>query len=210
MPRTTTPPGQQPEHANATTKTKLKATAMNEYIICYDVRCPRCLGRIHRTRQGQALALQHSVFLFSGTEGQLQRCLAQLERLLDTQQNDICAYPLPALVPGAAGAARRHLLGWPGAILAAAARGDTCRQGWRFALNLIASCAFPARDRGRFGLKTWPQPLQSPPAPKNRPQATWGRHSKKDIFCESKKVHNPLCKCLSDNIFLGSGVPGQP
>ena len=78
------------------------------------------------------------------------------------------------------------------------------------ALYLIAARACPARARGRFGLKAWRQPLQSPPAPKNRPQATAGRHSKKDIFCESKKVHNPLCKCLSDNSFLGSGVPGQP
>ncbi len=78
------------------TTTTLKATTMHEYVICYDVRCPRRLGRIHRALKGQALALQYSVFLFSGTEGQLQRCLAQLERLMDTQQDDIRAYPLPA------------------------------------------------------------------------------------------------------------------
>ena len=73
----------------------MKATAMTEHLICYDIRCPRRLGRIHRALKGQAMALQYSVFLFSGTEAQLQHCLAQLERLMDKQQDDIRAYPLP-------------------------------------------------------------------------------------------------------------------
>ena len=74
----------------------MKATAVTEHLICYDIRCPRRLGRIHRALKGQAMALQYSVFLFSGTDTQLQRCLAQLERLMDKQQDDIRAYPLPA------------------------------------------------------------------------------------------------------------------
>lgn len=41
------------------------------------------------------MALQYSVFLFNGTPEQLDRCLAQLERLMDKQQDDIRAYPLP-------------------------------------------------------------------------------------------------------------------
>ena len=56
---------------------------MNDYIICYDVANPRRLGRIHRALKKQALAVQYSVFLFSGTEVQLQRCLAQLQALMD-------------------------------------------------------------------------------------------------------------------------------
>ena len=103
-----------------------------------------------------------------------------------------------------------HNLLWPGAHWAQACPGQKVRRKRFLALDLIAARACPARARGRFGLKTWRQPLQSPPAPKNRPQATAGKHGKKDIFCESKKVHNPLCKCLSANGFLGSGVPGQP
>lgn len=68
---------------------------MNEHLICYDIRCPRRLGRIHRALQGQAMALQYSVFLFEGSPGQLDRCLAQLERLMDPRHDDIRAYPLP-------------------------------------------------------------------------------------------------------------------
>ena len=68
---------------------------MTEYVICYDIRCPRRLRHIHHTLKGQAVALQYSVFLFEGTELQLQRCLAQLDGLIDKQQDDIRAYPLP-------------------------------------------------------------------------------------------------------------------
>lgn len=72
-----------------------KAMAMSDYLICYDIGCPSRLLRIHRALKGQAMALQYSVFLFSGTPEQLDRCLAQLERLMDKQHDDIRAYPLP-------------------------------------------------------------------------------------------------------------------
>lgn len=68
---------------------------MADYIICYDIANPRRLGRIHRALKKQALAVQYSVFLFSGTEEALQRCLAHLEGLMDAHQDDIRAYPLP-------------------------------------------------------------------------------------------------------------------
>ena len=88
-----------PLASNRTTLTLLAWTtkaAMTEYVICYDIHCPRRLGRIHRTLKSQAMALQYSVFLFNGTQVQLQRCLEQLERLMDKQEDDIRAYPLPA------------------------------------------------------------------------------------------------------------------
>lgn len=68
---------------------------MADYIICYDIANPRRLGRIHRALKKQALAVQYSVFLFSGTDAQLQRCLDQLEALIDERYDDIRAYPLP-------------------------------------------------------------------------------------------------------------------
>ena len=68
---------------------------MSDYIICYDIANPRRLGRIHRALKKQATAVQYSVFLFSGTEEQLQRGLAQLQHLMDPHQDDIRAYPLP-------------------------------------------------------------------------------------------------------------------
>ncbi len=68
---------------------------MNDYIICYDISDPRRLGRIHRLLKKQALAVQYSVFLFSGTAAQLQRCLDQLQAVMDPHNDDIRAYPVP-------------------------------------------------------------------------------------------------------------------
>jgi len=68
---------------------------MRDYIICYDIANPRRLGRIHRALKKLATPVQYSVFLFTGSEEQLQRCLAQLQHLMDPHQDDIRAYPLP-------------------------------------------------------------------------------------------------------------------
>ena len=51
---------------------------MRETIICYDICCPRRLGRIHRYLKRVAYPLQYSVFMFTGTAVQLERCLARL------------------------------------------------------------------------------------------------------------------------------------
>lgn len=68
---------------------------MRETIICYDICCPRRLGRIHRYLKRVACPLQYSVFMFTGTAVQLERCLARLSELMDPREDDIRAYPLP-------------------------------------------------------------------------------------------------------------------
>ena len=68
---------------------------MRETIICYDICCPRRLGRIHRYLKRVACPLQYSVFLFAGTAPQLERCLARLSQIMDPREDDIRAYPLP-------------------------------------------------------------------------------------------------------------------
>ncbi|MCZ2408062.1 MAG: CRISPR-associated endonuclease Cas2 [Burkholderiales bacterium] len=68
---------------------------MADFIICYDIANPRRLGHIHRRLKKLAVPLQYSVFLFRGTEEQLQRCLALLERQMNRHEDDIRAYPLP-------------------------------------------------------------------------------------------------------------------
>ena len=68
---------------------------MTDYVICYDICDPKRLGRIHRAIKRRAVALQYSVFLFTGTAKQLQRCLDELETIMDKRHDDIRAYPLP-------------------------------------------------------------------------------------------------------------------
>lgn len=68
---------------------------MSETVICYDIACPRRLGRIHRLLKKQAVPLQYSVFLFTGSQAELQRCLSALQAIMDPNKDDIRAYPLP-------------------------------------------------------------------------------------------------------------------
>lgn len=69
---------------------------MSEFVVCYDVSCPRRLGRVFRYLKKFAVPLQYSVFLFIGDERQLERCLAGLVKLVDEKHDDLRAYPLPA------------------------------------------------------------------------------------------------------------------
>ncbi|MDP2811895.1 MAG: CRISPR-associated endonuclease Cas2 [Rhodocyclaceae bacterium] len=69
---------------------------MTDYVICYDISNPKRLGRLHRFLKKRAVPLQYSVFLFSGDDRKLDRCLAGAEKLIDGKEDDLRAYPLPA------------------------------------------------------------------------------------------------------------------
>lgn len=68
---------------------------MSEYVICYDISDPKRLNRLHRFLKRSAVPLQYSVFLFVGDDRQLERCLVQAIRIIDTKADDLRAYPLP-------------------------------------------------------------------------------------------------------------------
>lgn len=68
---------------------------MIEALICYDIACPRRLARVHRLLVRCACPVQYSVFLYMGSAAGLQRCLAQLQTRINTNEDDIRAYPLP-------------------------------------------------------------------------------------------------------------------
>ncbi len=68
---------------------------MPDHLISYDIADPRRLGRIHRALKRQAMALQYSVFLHTGTPRQFEALIAQLQQLIDPRQDDLRAYPLP-------------------------------------------------------------------------------------------------------------------
>lgn len=69
---------------------------MTDFIVCYDISHPKRLGRLFRFLKKCATPLQYSVFLFSGDDRQLARCLEKAVQYIDPQQDDLRAYPLPA------------------------------------------------------------------------------------------------------------------
>lgn len=68
---------------------------MTDYVICYDISNPRRLGRLFRFLRKCAVPLQYSVFLFTGDDRQLDRCMAKAAGFIDTKEDDLRAYPLP-------------------------------------------------------------------------------------------------------------------
>ena len=72
---------------------------MPEHLICYDIADRKRLARLHRSLKRQAMALQYSVFLFTGSPRQLEALLAQLRQLIDPRHDDLRAYPLPERGP---------------------------------------------------------------------------------------------------------------
>lgn len=69
---------------------------MSDTIICYDISNPRRLGRVFRFLKKIAVPLQYSVFLFTGDDRQLDRCLEKAAKLIDEKEDDLRAYPLPS------------------------------------------------------------------------------------------------------------------
>lgn len=65
------------------------------FVIGYDISCPRRLGRIHRAMLRHACPLEYSVFLLVGTERARDACLAEMQQLMDAEEDDVRCYPLP-------------------------------------------------------------------------------------------------------------------
>lgn len=65
------------------------------FIIGYDIASPRRLQRVHREMCKHAAPLEYSVFLLVGSQGDKDRCLAQLANLIDASVDDVRCYPLP-------------------------------------------------------------------------------------------------------------------
>lgn len=68
---------------------------MADYVICYDITCPRRLSRVYRQLRRQACRVQYSVFLFTGSDTELSKCLEKIESLIDPRYDDVRAYPVP-------------------------------------------------------------------------------------------------------------------
>ena len=67
-----------------------------QWLICYDIRQPARLVKIHRFLRQEALALQKSVFYARLTRQELDGIVAQLQQLMDETVDDIRIFPLQA------------------------------------------------------------------------------------------------------------------
>lgn len=65
------------------------------HLLAYDIADPRRLQRVHRCVSRHAVALQYSVFALRATAEELAALLAELDGLIDAEEDDIRAYPLP-------------------------------------------------------------------------------------------------------------------
>lgn len=68
---------------------------MADYLICYDIAEKRRLALLHRYLKKWAAPLQYSVFLMTGDERKLSRCLIGAAEIIHPEEDDLRAYPLP-------------------------------------------------------------------------------------------------------------------
>lgn len=66
------------------------------YLVCYDIREPRRLGKVFKFMKGRGLHLQYSVFHCSLTWPELLKLKEKLEALISPKEDDVRIYPLPS------------------------------------------------------------------------------------------------------------------
>jgi CRISPR-associated protein Cas2 len=64
------------------------------YILCYDIACPRRLGRVHRRVKRDGLALQYSLFDLTLTASQLHALVSDLKGIIHQDLDDVRIYGL--------------------------------------------------------------------------------------------------------------------
>lgn len=66
-----------------------------QWLLCYDIRDKRRLGRVFRHLKKQGVPVQYSVFLVNASANRMRRLLGELALLIDPRADDIRAYGLP-------------------------------------------------------------------------------------------------------------------
>lgn len=73
----------------------MSAAETKTWLVCYDIRAPRRLRRVHRLLRKRGATLQYSAFLVHVDDARLQGLLAPLRREIDAHEDDLRAYHLP-------------------------------------------------------------------------------------------------------------------
>jgi CRISPR-associated protein Cas2 len=69
------------------------------WLVAYDIREPRRLRRVHRQLRKAGATVQYSAFSVQADDPAMLDLLAQLERTIDTNRDDLRAYHLPKRCP---------------------------------------------------------------------------------------------------------------
>jgi len=63
-------------------------------LLCYDIKDPKRLQRVHKCAKKVAMPLQYSVFYVEMNNADVTQLLAQLSRLIDPSKDDIRLYAI--------------------------------------------------------------------------------------------------------------------
>jgi len=67
-----------------------------QYLISYDISCPKRLSRTHRVLKKAGLPLQYSVFTVVMSQTHVERLLASINLIIDHREDDVRCYSMPA------------------------------------------------------------------------------------------------------------------
>lgn len=67
-----------------------------EFLIAYDITCPRRLGQVHRYLATVAVPIEYSVFFATGSVDWLVGVLVEVAGMIDKRSDDLRCYALPA------------------------------------------------------------------------------------------------------------------
>jgi CRISPR-associated protein Cas2 len=67
-----------------------------DFLIAYDITCPRRLARMHRYLTKVAVPIEYSVFFATGELSSIMLILTEAASLIDKRSDDLRCYPLPS------------------------------------------------------------------------------------------------------------------
>ena len=98
-----------------------KHFANRPHLVAYDVRHVKRLGKVHRLVARKTLALQKSVYMYSGNSEQLHDLLRGIKKILEPTEDDLRLYPIGGL---------SHIWFLSGAPATIATRTKQPKYGW--------------------------------------------------------------------------------
>ena len=69
--------------------------AKHSYIICYDIRCPKRLQKIHKAVVHYGVPLQYSIYYGLLTFEECDEMVEILSNIINKDEDDIRIYPIP-------------------------------------------------------------------------------------------------------------------